>query len=176
MNNLFNLSYNDLNMEIMMHLDIKDIENMCLTNNQFNNICQNKHFWIEKISHDFTYPDVKIHNIHWIHFYKTIKKVSTMMTYLKNNQDEYLEIDIDNVEKLNKYFNLLNITAEDYTLSSLVIYYSKHFNFTIVDDNLNVIQVELSKLQLYNLLIYIYYYHDYQFEHFNYFNIDEFDG
>jgi hypothetical protein len=175
-------------MEIMKHLDINDLENMCSLDNNFKSLCHNKHFWVEKIIHDNLILPHKIDNIHWIHYYKTIKKVTEHMNYLEKHQDEYLEIDMNNVNKLNHYFDLVNIKIEDYTLSSIFINYSKanldsseattlnsskKFHFTIVDDYLNTIDVDLSEKQIVHLLVYIYYYHNY-YESFNYFYSDDF--
>ena len=42
----------DTLMEIAIHLNIKDLENLCQTNQLFLNICSDPHFWSKKYNQD----------------------------------------------------------------------------------------------------------------------------
>ena len=66
--------------EILMNSNIHDIINLCSTSNQFNNICQDKHFWVNKFKKDNLIL-IQTHN--WIDSYITAM-VNKFIDYIKN--------------------------------------------------------------------------------------------
>lgn len=71
--------------EILIKLDIKELQNACSINNEFNEICNSNGFWHRKINYDF--PDFeyeKRNNINYKNFYLNLLKAGDL--YNRKNQ------------------------------------------------------------------------------------------
>lgn len=76
--------------DILLNSNIHDIKNLCQTDNQFNRLCHDKHFWIIKFNQDqlpFTdgpnYIDVYINAM-----------VNKLVFYIKNQPFQYIHFTI----------------------------------------------------------------------------------
>lgn len=79
----------DLILEIMNHLSLYELEKLCKVNHEMMAVCNQKHFWLNKINNKKLFLDINITNytdINWLKVYKSLKKVNNdIFSMIRNN-------------------------------------------------------------------------------------------
>jgi hypothetical protein len=99
----------DIFESIILHADIDTISNLCLTSTLINNICNNKHVWINKFIHNH-FPIMTLSN-NWIH--------------------EYIKINDTTIKNQNIIDSILNDTFDIFSLLIL--------HFRVTDDIIHLL-------------------------------------
>jgi hypothetical protein len=67
----------------MLHLKVRDLEELCSTNKNVNQICHDDYFWQEKFKHDniqFYLPEIP--PISWINYYHNVQILKNGLFYI----------------------------------------------------------------------------------------------
>ena len=80
----------NLDFVILNELDDKDLVNLCQTNRQANELCNNQTFWLNRISLKFPYLGIDVLKQHWSEYY--IKDLRTVTP--KNAQDKLEDVSV----------------------------------------------------------------------------------
>ncbi len=156
------LSYDELS-EIMLHLDINSIKNLCGTNKQYSQFCENNHFWKNKLVHD-KLPIID--NPSSIHDYIEIKNAYDKMLNYKNknylvlivNEDLSVVFPESINEKIifkNYEYAKLYIHLFENSYTSAMINYESHYK----GKRLEMHRFKFSKQDLLDLLFRVFYYY-----------------
>lgn len=121
----------DLDLEIMNHLEIYDIERLCKT--RHNDLCNQKHFWLNKISKERLSLPIKAttvasirdsdkspstdgstiiniieDDINWLKVYKSLKKVDDFLQYMNKYNHRFNSLDVNAKYNMNYFGTLFN--------------------------------------------------------------------
>lgn len=157
--------YVDLDYEIMMYLNLKDLEILCHINHYTKKLCDNKTFWLKRIKfYNLERPDIEIDNINWLHYYRAIVRmkqyeevkvleISTVNNYqIIHFINMFNKLNIDIPEKLKELQNAI-IKTIDMEEEKITIYY--------LDNNNNTQWITIKKThdKLKLIVFYLYYYY-----------------
>lgn len=121
----------ELDIEILLNLDMKDLKSICRTNKNLSKICNNEIFWKLKLDTDFpniASLDMKSNNKTWKQYYKDVFKKyqlfnKNFLTQIRiEDRDVWFQLIIDWMETPNNH-RLKNVKnfAKNYRLAEFVL-------------------------------------------------------
>ncbi len=163
---------NDLYYEILLNSDIEDIDNLCMINKSFNNICQSKYFWIDKFNKD-KLPLIKKHNktVDWVIEYKkvlyVINRVNNVLMDLNNHDKtiinlKYVKQDIsflydnNHIENYLPYDLIITFKNNEYFMEYREVHSANRYAARYYNNNPTTIKI-LNENEIKDLLIKLFY-------------------
>jgi len=101
----FDPEYTDINYEVMYHMPFTQLKALCQSNKYHYHLCQNKHFWLNKLHHDQIDLPTNINQYHyWIKIYEVLSFIKNYINKIHQKTQHELGLDHDLLSVI-QFFN-----------------------------------------------------------------------
>lgn len=152
----------DVNKELLFHLNINDLKSICSSSYQFNKICHDKNFWIQKLKYE-KIPLLKPLPNSINEYENYIYFINYTKSLLNNNKISFIKIYfIPNKLFIHLMYNFFKIKISNDIDYSLIIIntknYELYFKYVLLNESSDLLHQYEIKLNYHEIFKFLYYF------------------